>query len=679
MIAIKREFEIQTPFFSIIIAFFLHCLIAILFRIFNDVGQQFVTFKTKINKAMRGFLLFFICCISCVCLSQPSLPKLDMEAQFKQLAGPPLNFNLGQVSSIKVIVEIATKKIHFIESKRYKFHYSYCVEVMGYSEDVTTFNNENYGNSRFRNYYLGNINYLPTTNTYFLDLSVFDQMPLNHLIAFVHLMQKNCYFGNELKLLLNTSYLLSLQPNLPSDIPILLPESLYGDQQVQEVSVGSTIGKLRIVPHLDSLRNCDPNEILVLHGTPSYFPNVKGILLDEFQTPLSHLVILGRNRHIPIIAKKDLFSDSTLLKLDGQWVAFNVQMNGYKLLPSAPDYKVTSNQPTKDLRRDTTVHALVPIQQFRLVGASAIGNKAANFGVLNVLQKEHTFQTPENAFAIPFYFYTVHVDQSGALPLINQLNELSLTDEDSIRFLLHEIREIIRHTPVDTSLVHAIENQLKTSSYHTFRFRSSTNAEDALGFSGAGLYTSKTVDLRDSTLSIERALKAVWASCWSFEAFQERRFFGLSDHQLAMGILVHRSFPNEGANGVIITKNVYRSGYPGISINVQLGDVSVVEPPTGVSCDQITIIRELTTFGFQRTIEYIGRSSLTNNTPVLSDEELYALEKAAETVKNHYWKTQPKVRQTYRTYDNFGLDIEFKFDGPNRELYFKQVRFYNVF
>ena len=53
-----------------------------------------------------------------------------------------------------------------------------------------------------------------------------------------------------------------------------------------------------------------------------------------------------------------------------------------------------------------------------------------------------------------------------------------------------------------------------------------------------------------------------------------------------MGSLVHRSFPDELANGVLITKNIYRSEYAGITVNVQKGENSVVKPEEGVSCDE---------------------------------------------------------------------------------------------
>lgn len=626
---------------------------------------------------MRLVLICLLLLSSLLGFGQNAVTKLEHLKQFKELASAPLNSNLGEVASIKVIVEINSKKVHFIHSKRYKFHYEYCVEVLNYPYSVSIFNEYNYGSTIERQFYFGNVNYMEASKSYFLDLSVFDQMPEQDVIAFVKILQSNAYFGKELKLLLNTERLMASKAVFQKEIPIILPEALYKDQLTQEVSQGSCVGKIRVVENLDSLKNVSPYDILILHGTPSYFPNVKGILLDEFQTPLSHLVILGNNRGIPILAKKDLFRDSSILQLNGSWVAFKVEANRFSLKASKPDPESVKITRLTQLSIDTTINYLVPVQQFRIVGSSAIGNKAANFGTLEAFKNKGNYATPEAAFAIPFYFYKKHLSQSTEM-LIQQLLQHPPSNEDSLRLLLKTVRNSIKQTSVDPTLIALINTELRKSPYFTFRFRSSTNAEDALGFSGAGLYDSKTVDLNDSTKTIEKALKAVWASCWTFEAFQERRFFDISDENLAMGILVHRSFPTEKVNGVIISKNVYRSNYPGISINAQVGDVSVVEPPEGVTCDQITIIHELGFSHFNRSVEYIGTSSLTDGTPILSEQELIAIEMAVEVLKKHYWNSQPKLRLYFKEYDNFGLDIEFKLEGENRQLYFKQVRIYNV-
>jgi hypothetical protein len=150
----------------------------------------------------------------------------------------------------------------------------------------------------------------------------------------------------------------------------------------------------------------------------------------------------------------------------------------------------------------------------------------------------------------------------------------------------------------------------------------------------------------------------------------------MSDALIAMGVLVHRSFPQEAANGVAITKNIYRDGYSGFVVNVQLGDVSVVTPPDSVQCDQLVLYPANELSGFQKTTEVITTSSLSNGSLVLSEQELALLQDELERIKHYFWQTLPRMRKG-RSYDNFGLDIEFKFDGPNRQLYIKQVRLFN--
>jgi len=73
------------------------------------------------------------------------------------------------------------------------------------------------------------------------------------------------------------------------------------------------------------------DDILVLKETPLYLPPVAGVLVAEFQTPLSHLSILGRNRDIPICASKIVWEDPSARQLDGAKVRLEVKADKYVL------------------------------------------------------------------------------------------------------------------------------------------------------------------------------------------------------------------------------------------------------------------------------------------------------------------------------------------------------------
>ena len=76
------------------------------------------------------------------------------------------------------------------------------------------------------------------------------------------------------------------------------------------------------------------------------------------------------------------------------------------------------------------------------------------------------------------------------------------------------------------------------------------------------VYTNLKQELYgDSVKSFEKAIKQVWASVWNESSYWEREIFGLNQSNIAMGVLVHRSFPDELANGVVITKNLFRKDF----------------------------------------------------------------------------------------------------------------------
>lgn len=627
---------------------------------------------------MIRFLLVFLILLICnVSVAQRSLKTIQNQKEFSRLAGNPLSSKYGNVESVKVVVETRSKRLYFLSSKYYKYHYDFCTQQLYYGYDLFVFNDENYSSDNQRDYLLANVNYNAASGFYYLDLSVFDLMPLERIRELFELVKSSTFFGNKLVLLLNTNRLLTIQAELNKQIRTATPSDIYGAIDYQSISAGTTRGTLRFAPSLDSLKSpLLPTDIVITRSTPEFLPVVRGLLLTEFQTPLSHLVILGQNRKIPIGVFTGLFNDSLLRTLEGQAVELTVRSDTFLIRPAAfTDIPVRISK-TIHLEKNSSVDTLIGVNALNPGLANIVGNKAANFGLLYTVSKTGHYKIPEAAFGIPFYWYEHHLQQSGAQQLIDSLIAHPIIHPDSLQQVLKLIRKRIQKTTVDPALLDLLNKRLQQSGYTTFRFRSSTNAEDAEGFSGAGLYDSKTVDLNDCNKSTEAALQRVWASLWSFEAYSERRYFGIADQDVAMGVLVHRSFPNEAANGVAITKNIYRDGYSGFVINVQKGDVSVVTPPDSVTCDQLVLYPANELSGFQRTIEVITTSSLNKGELVLTKSELELLQNELERIKLYYWRTIHKKKAGER-YEDFGLDLEFKFDEQTRELYIKQVRVFN--
>ncbi len=619
------------------------------------------------------FLLFLILFSSCSSEAQQYLSKVDNLEEFSMLSGAPLSSKYGNIASIKVIYEIKTDKIYFINSNFYKYHYEFCQFNLNENNDLGEFNRSNYDESKDRKYLLANLNYSKTLNRYFVDLSPYDQMPLDYMKKLYEEIASNTFIQSKLSFLLNTARLIGKREELKIKFPIILPEEIYENITFQSVSQGKTYGRLRFISNLDSLESpLLPTDIIVIKNTPMYLPLVSGIIVTEFQTPLSHLSILGQNRKIPICAYKSAFSDNRLNLNETKMVEFRVLKDTFFIVQK--NHSVNLRQ-TKEiiLTKNLKVDSLIDVRHLNFRSANCSGNKAANFGVLNTLSQTHGFKVPEGGFAIPFYYYEQHL----RVTKVDELIKLAVkyqNDTEKLNGYLRMIREEILMTKLDSKLISEVRQKLIQSGYKTFRFRSSTNAEDTEGFSGAGLYESKTVILNDTSKTIEKGILKVWASLWSNQAFLERAYFGINHQSVSMGILVHRSFPNEAVNGVAITKNLYRENYIGFVVNAQIGDISVVDPPKGITCDQFICSPKDINSSFQNTIEVITFSSLNHQKMVMTEKEIENLAEQLDVIKRFFFS---KSKTHFSSYESFGLDIEFKLDEKTRRLYIKQARIYN--
>ena len=619
------------------------------------------------------FLLIFIILNACSSKAQQFLNKIEDEASFKTLSGAPLSSKYGNISSVKVVFDLKANKVYFLNSKFYKYHYEFCQINLHESADLGGFNRLNYDDSTGRKYLLANLNYSKTLNRYFLDLSPYDQMPVEYITKIFKSVGNQTFIGNKLSFLLNTSRLIEKKEELKNKFSIILPEEIYNNISFQSISTGKGFGKLRFISNLDSLENpLLPTDVIVIKNTPMYLPIVAGIIVTEFQTPLSHLSILGQNRKIPICAYKSAFNDKIMRQNEGKFVEYKVLKDTFYLVQKN---RFIAHKTVKEitLAKNLKCDSLIDARFLNFSSASYAGNKAANFGVLQSLSQNTGFKVPEGGFAIPFYYYENHLKSSKVNELVI-LAEKHKENPEKLNFYLSSIRAEILTIKIENQLIVEIQKKLVKSGYKTFRFRSSTNAEDTEGFSGAGLYDSKTVILNDTSKAIEKAILKVWASLWSYHAFMERSFFGINQQSVSMAILVHRSFPNEAVNGVAITKNLYRENYIGFVVNAQLGDVSVVNPPKGVSCDQFICSPKDINSSFQNTIEIITFSSLNNQKLLMTTEEIENLAKQLDRIKRYFFN---KSKNPTLNYESFGLDLEFKLEEKSRQLYIKQVRIYN--
>jgi len=362
--------------------------------------------------------------------------------------------------------------------------------------------------------------------------------------------------------------------------------------------------------------------------------------------------------------------------LEGRWVRLTVEAFDYSVeevdqVVADAWWEEHRPPPVTVPDLDLTVTDLRDVAALTPDDIPAFGGKASNYGVLAAIGEP--VPVPPG-FAVPVSWGREFEALNGLDTRIETLldDPVFLDDIAYREAALADLRRDILEGEVPSTLMERLREYL-VEKYpgQRMRFRSSTNAEDLAGFTGAGLYTSHSGALDDPERPVEDALRMVWSSLWNFRAFEERTWRGIPHRGVAMAVLVHRSFPDEDANGVALTANIFDTtgAEPAFYVNVQAGGVSVVRPPPGVTADQFQYFY----YYPNQPAVFLGHSNLVPpDETVLTRTQTYALGQALDAVHLAFvdWYLEPD--------EFYAMDVEFKFDtGPEDlepRLWVKQAR-----
>ena len=647
---------------------------------------------------MKSILLYsfvFLVISSCKAQPQPAceykggdidyISRINCPADFNYIKGRPLTEKFGRAESIKIVYRIGEKKIYFTNSSRFPFHYEFCSNVLGDTDDLGLFNSKNYKINPRREYILSNLNYYSSLDVYALELMPEDDTNAEDINELYKKIAALTYFPGKIKVLVTSPEMEKKLAAIPS-LPLVASDDIYKGRQYVSLNKGGTYGYLKKADIKDFEKlSFDKHDIVLLNGLPNQLPVVSGVLTVPFQTPLCHISLLCQNRGTPNATYRKAWTDENIRKLENKLVYYEVTADTFLLRPASITeaeafWKKIENRKPIQLAVDTSQRQLQNMADLSFKNVSLVGGKAANFAELTKIKVDKKpLPLPEGAFAIPFYYYYQHLQYNNITAMLDSvLNSPEiLNDTKKLDGKLKQIRSAIKDAPLNKAFLDAVMKRLASNGdeFVNYRFRSSTNAEDVKGFNGAGLYDSKTGSLTDPSKPIEKAIKAVWASLWDERAFAERQYFKIDQHSVAMGILVHRAFGEELSNGVAVTKHLYRKDYPSYTINVQVGEVSVVTPPDSVTCDEAIIGLGEVTGSNEVAVEYIGLSNLSKEKPVLTNEQITLLTKYLTAIKEHFfYKVERGIPKSIVDFWNYGMDVEFKIDAHTGNLYIKQAR-----
>jgi hypothetical protein len=627
------------------------------------------------SKLFGIFILIAVFSIGAIESNPSYRNKISSYNEFVKLMSKPLVLKYGKVQGVKVVYDLLKKELYFVDGNLYVFHGDFCKKELYYPKDRSDFNKYNYSTNKHQRFLLANLNYYSYLDKYVLEFGMTNESEVDQIVFLYNQIKNNVFFKDDLHLLTNNKNTRNTKVKKVVDV-----QDLYLSQTYQPLNKTKGFGQL-VFCDKDSvmISNIKQTDILVVNGSPNVLPVVSGIITTDLQGPLSHITLLGINRGIPIMSLENAWKNEILKANTNKKIELKVKQDSFEIrvIGNAEfEYEQSHRLEKVKIKKDLDFLMLPNVEDMDSKMISKIGAKASYFGLLAKIDFKGRASIPEGGFAIPFYYYDEHLKASGGQVVLDSLlnNESGLSNSKK-KELLKLIRSKIKKHPVNIDLMKEINKIIISKLGNSkVRFRSSTNAEDIKRFNGAGLYASKSGIPNSLKKPTDVALKKVWASLWNERAFDERALFGIPQKDVAMGVLVHKAFPNEKANGVVLTKNLYRDNYPGITVSVQVGETSVVAPEPGIINDHFLAFLN-SDIGYTNqpvSVDWVSRSSLNSGLQVLSDIEIENLVIVVALVKRVYYDKQKFF--SLIPYSQLHLDIEFKIDDDSRQLYIKQVR-----
>ncbi len=611
--------------------------------------------------------------------------KLTCVADFEALAWRPPDASIPGARSSKVILDTAQAEgsspgaLYFLNAERFPIHYTFALKYLSGKgkpliKDQGTFSAQEYF-SPTRRFLLGALTRYDGPQLWTFEIAPYDTMSQEQFLTVWDEVVKNTWMGKDLRFHPTSDAVLAMAKGLPARVKVVTTQELFAGSDFQALNPGVAIGQLRFyaVADLDKKTKwVGPRDVAVLDAVPNDISVVAGLITAELQTPLSHVNVLSQNRGTPNMGLVGALQNKELRALENQWVRLQVTPFDWtvaKVTQAEADAWWQAHKPAvvQVPKLDLSVQELRDCTQITSADVAAFGGKASNYGQLCHIQG---LPVPP-AMAVPVWFYHQFAEQIGLPAKVKALQaDPSFAADPLVREKkLTELQAYVEQAPLDPAFESLLTARIAAKfGTQAVRVRSSTNAEDLDGFTGAGLYTSKTFDPADAKKPLAKAIRQVWASLWNLRAWEERDWRGIDHQAVAMALLVHRGFPAEDANGVALTGNLFDPTQPAYYINVQYGDTPVVRPPSEVTTDQFLVYYDYP----NQPMAWLGHSSLVAaGQTVLTTAQVQELSAALGKIHQAFAPIYAKAGKFY------AMDVEFKFNteaGQAPLLWIKQAR-----
>ena len=483
-------------------------------------------------------------------------PKLASEADFLAYSKEQ-----GGERFTKFVVDLRTDAIYYFDVDVYKVHKDFIFAELfkkPKTKEAVRIFDVNYGANKpdFLMCYL--VHHL-AQDVWTVAFWEGDLATAAHVTRAYRRMRETFYLGDKVSFRPDSNYQEKVAAQLKG-VPVLTNDKLYKSATYQAFNKGHAIGVLRVVPPgvAEADLTFEPTEIVILPESLPDITPVAGIVSETFSTPLAHVSLRARAWGIPNVGLKG--ASKTYAALVGKTVWFEATETGLTLRAATADEIAAWKARAQEARQviipaaDLSARELLTLDRLRAKDVVAYGAKAANLGEI-VHGKPQGFVVPAG-FGVPIAWYDAHLQAAGLDRKVQAMLQEPRFKQDAAyrKRALTELRAAIIAAPVDAAfrdqLAQALGQLTGAEPGRGVFVRSSTNAEDLPGFSGAGLYD--TVPNAKGTDAVIDAIKVVWASVWNLRAYEERELYRI-DHTRVFGAVLVQLGVDATAAGVLVT------------------------------------------------------------------------------------------------------------------------------
>ena len=452
-----------------------------------------------------------------------------------------------------------------------------------------------------------------------------------------------------------------------SGIDVVLESEVFGNVDYIPLHAAEGYGFFR---HMEVDETPGSRDIVLYDALPNSLPRVGGIMTSVIQTPLSHVNLRAIQDNVPNAFINDPLEIDSIASLLGNYIYYRVEAESYFIREASLDevnewYEALRPTEPQIPVRDLSITEITPLNDVAFEMSTAFGAKCTNVATMR------SFGFPEgtipDGFGIPFYYYDEFMQYNDfyeeAEVMIN--NPSFIYDIDFREDRLRDFRDDIKDAPMPPWMMDALQTMHDSFPVGTaVRCRSSTNNEDLPGFSGAGLYTSKTQNLDEGHIS--KSIKQVYASMWNFRAYEERDFYRVDHFMAAMGVLCHPNFQEEQSNGVGISLDPIYNTEGTFYLNTQVGESLITNPDPNAVPEEILI--------YEDPDEGAGYVVLRLSN-LVEDGELVMNVEYLDLMREYLGVIHDEFAILYDVdgIEGFGMDIEYKITAQD-QLVIKQAR-----